>query len=275
MSGNRGWFRIYRQIFSWRFSPTQKKRPFTEFEAWIWMIARANHDTGVYGREVIERGQFTTSREALAKAWRWSESKVYRYLRDLSSPIRGENGEQIEPEIEQQTNSRRTRITIRNYWRYQDTRTADEQPTEQPADSRRTADEQPVNTNNKEEEEEEGLKEGVKSALTDPQIGIRLLAMQEYFQMQHDAYFAGLLGSGFTGWATENLIKPYLDPIYPKNHVSRALESFMEHKMERNPGYRPLGQEGRGDVARWVKRQYIDQPEEEVRLRDLSNPAEY
>ena len=94
--------------------------------------------------------------------------------------------------------------------------------------------------------------------------------------MQHDGYFAGLLGFGFTGWATENLVKPYLGRGYPKSHVRRSLEKFREHKVERNPGYRPLGQEGRGDVARWVKRQYVEQksPEEEG-LRDLSNPANY
>ena len=119
---------------------------------------------------------------------------------------------------------------------------------------------------------EQNRTEGVGSTPDRKGISLRVLAMQEYFQMQHDGYFAGLLGSGFTGWATENLIKPYLDPMYPKNHVSRSLERFMEHKMERNPGYRPLGQEGRGDVARWVKREYIDQPEGEE-LRDLSNPA--
>jgi len=110
----RGWYLIHRQLWDDEEFPTE---PFSEREAWIWLIgAAAFEDKTVYFNKrniPVKRGQFVTSVRFLCKTFIWSNSKVYGLLKRLS-----ENGKILR----QQQDSRQTMITICNYDLYQDMR---------------------------------------------------------------------------------------------------------------------------------------------------------
>jgi hypothetical protein len=69
-----------------RFAP----EPFTEREAWIWMLcaaAFAPHRKQVGRIEVeLKRGQFAASLRFMAKEWGWTEARVRRFLSKLRGP---------------------------------------------------------------------------------------------------------------------------------------------------------------------------------------------
>lgn len=93
--------------------------PFTRIAAWIDLLLMANYKPSViYVRGIkidIDRGQIATSSKALAERWRWSRGKVERYLNEL----------EMEQQIEQQKNNVITLLSITNYNKYQDNKTAD------------------------------------------------------------------------------------------------------------------------------------------------------
>lgn len=64
-----------------------KPEPFTEREAWIWMIMAARWKSGKarVGDFVVDldRGQFAASVRFMAKAWGWTAAKVQRLLERL------------------------------------------------------------------------------------------------------------------------------------------------------------------------------------------------
>ena len=78
---------LHRKIFLNRFSPVHRKDAFTEFEAWIWMLASAffyTKETEIFGLSLeIERGSFATTIKQLSDTWKWSRTKVYRFLDEL------------------------------------------------------------------------------------------------------------------------------------------------------------------------------------------------
>ena len=85
-NNNGGNFSVSRSIWT---SDLFAKEPFTEREAWIWMISSAvwRDKTTRVGHYIIEleRGQLCYSIRFLAKAWGWSKSKVDRYLKRLET----------------------------------------------------------------------------------------------------------------------------------------------------------------------------------------------
>lgn len=88
--------------------------PFTEREAWLWMITKAawkdtHHRIGSTVVEVPEGSFFTTLREMQA-AWKWrSDARVRAFLKRMES----------ERMIERKNNAKKTQITICNYSLYQ------------------------------------------------------------------------------------------------------------------------------------------------------------
>jgi hypothetical protein len=111
MSVDRGFIALYRGFFD---HPMFKAEPFTEREAFVWMLMEAAHDGRRVrrGRAVIElsRGQLCHSIRFMAVAWKWrSSSRVVRFLKRL------ENETAIEIKTEQEA----TQITICNYNKYQ------------------------------------------------------------------------------------------------------------------------------------------------------------
>lgn len=57
--------------------------PFSEREAWIWMVAEASWKARKKRGVDLERGQLCHSVRFLAEAWGWSKSRVHRYLKRL------------------------------------------------------------------------------------------------------------------------------------------------------------------------------------------------
>jgi hypothetical protein len=137
VSTERGFIAVYRGYFD---HPIFAKEPFTEREAFQWMIMEAEHEGRRVrrGRAVVmlSRGQFCHSLRFMATAWKWkSISRVSRFLEKLK------NDTMIETETGQET----TQVTICNYDKYQGRRNTKQNNNETPngtlAERSRDADE--------------------------------------------------------------------------------------------------------------------------------------
>lgn len=139
---NRGYILIARHLLSHpRFKP---RGAYSQFEAWYWLIefaAFVDRDVAVCsGRNQqiirLEPGQLTYSVRYLAKAWRWSDKRVQRFLSAL----------QLDQSVTTQTTTGQTVITLCNWSKYQ---RPDFEATTQTATPTTTA----TTTNNKEGKE--------------------------------------------------------------------------------------------------------------------------
>lgn len=108
MSG--GVFAVARNIFE---HPKFAQEPFTEREAWIWLIREAawRKRTVRVGKKVceVDRGQLVSTTRFMASKWQWSEAKVRRFLKSLKSDAM----------IDAVSDALATQITICNYDEYQ------------------------------------------------------------------------------------------------------------------------------------------------------------
>jgi hypothetical protein len=108
MSG--GVFAISRGVFE---HPCFAPEPFTEREAWIWLIGEAAwRDKRIrVGKSIIQlkRGECAFSMRFMAGKWRWSESRVRRFLKRLK----------IDAMIDARSDAHATHITICKYNEYQ------------------------------------------------------------------------------------------------------------------------------------------------------------
>lgn len=106
----RGVFALDRGWFS---HPMFLDEPFTQREAWAWLIAKAAwkpYSKHVLGKPFnLERGQLVASYRYLAEQWKWSLGKTQRYLGKLK------NGHMIRYTSDTGINL----ITICNYNKYQ------------------------------------------------------------------------------------------------------------------------------------------------------------
>lgn len=82
MAKNSGWVKLYRSLLE---DPLWTSEPFTKGQAWADLILMVNHESAV-GKKgtVIPVGSMVTSYATLAKRWKWSTSKVRRYLGTLT-----------------------------------------------------------------------------------------------------------------------------------------------------------------------------------------------
>lgn len=105
-----GTFNVCRGLFG---HPVFAAEPFTEREAWIWLIGTAAyraHERRIgRARVKLERGQLAHAMRFLAQNWRWSESKVRRFLHRLAA----------ENMVTLKSDELATLITICNYDTYQ------------------------------------------------------------------------------------------------------------------------------------------------------------
>ncbi|MFA6992760.1 MAG: hypothetical protein WC269_05820 [Candidatus Gracilibacteria bacterium] len=129
---NRGWIKLHRKLTEKGF---YKKSQYVHL--WIHLLLKANHKKKEFMFNnriiVIKEGQLITGRKQLAKETGINESMVERILKML----------EIEQQIEQQTDTKYRVITIVNWVEHQ----SRGQQNEQQVNSKRTADEQQVNTN--------------------------------------------------------------------------------------------------------------------------------
>lgn len=106
-----GWYSMKR---GWMDHEVFRKTPYSQREAWIWLIENAVYEertVNISGRPVVlQRGQLSYSVRFLAEAWKWTESRTQRFMNKLKSwgmiETKSDMGQQI--------------ITICNYSKYQD-----------------------------------------------------------------------------------------------------------------------------------------------------------
>ena len=139
-----GWISLHRKI--WESPLLTRGRIYSRFEAFIYMLFRANYKDSkvVIGNQVLvaKKGSFITSQKKLQKEFRWSSSKLRNNLKMWK-----EDGM-----IEVETDSIKTQITICKYREFQDLENAKEMQTEQePNKSRiKKKTENTINKDNKE-----------------------------------------------------------------------------------------------------------------------------
>jgi hypothetical protein len=109
-----GYFKVNRKLIS---SDLWLTETFTRGQAWIDLIALANHKDGfirIRGINVpIKRGQIGWSEVALSKRWGWSRGKFRRFIVELKT------GQMIERETVLQNIHLSSFISILNYNEYQ------------------------------------------------------------------------------------------------------------------------------------------------------------
>lgn len=78
---NKGWVQLPRSLFTEsEYLPTNFDRPFTKFEAKIWLLAHANYTESQVGSVKVKPGQILTSTGSLAKVWQWEPTRVFGFL---------------------------------------------------------------------------------------------------------------------------------------------------------------------------------------------------
>lgn len=106
----RGVFAVDRGIWD---HPMFADEPFTEREAWSWLIGEASFKArlrNIGGKVVqLERGQLAASVRFMAERWKWSKSRVDRFLKRLKT----------ETMIGTDSGTGMLVITVCNYDRYQ------------------------------------------------------------------------------------------------------------------------------------------------------------
>lgn len=121
-----GVFQVHRGVFD---HPMFAPEPYTEREAWIWLLKEAAWESRRVRRKGsmidLARGQLAHSTRFMAEEWKWSPSKVVRFLNRLKTDTM----------IETHGLPDATRITICNYDKYQFGRNVDETQTETPIDT--------------------------------------------------------------------------------------------------------------------------------------------
>lgn len=137
MSQNKGWISLDRSIFDHWIKPT---KPFSKFEAWVNLIAMANHAEAklvIKGQLIqLERGQQARSMVTLSKDWGWSRDKVKRFCDVLVS----------DDMITIETSHLTSVISVCNYSKKQ-TNTVADKASNEAANKQRTSSKQGTNNN--------------------------------------------------------------------------------------------------------------------------------
>jgi len=141
---NEGWIKLYRKLTD---NPLWKCEKFTRGQAWVDLLLLANHEYGYFylrnHKIEVQRGQVGYSQLKLAERWKWSRSKVKKFLNDMEK----------EQQVVQQQSKSTSIITIVNYELYQQ---KEQQVVQQQSNSKTTAEQQQdTNKNDKNVKKEE------------------------------------------------------------------------------------------------------------------------
>lgn len=179
-----GWFKLHR---GWADSMDFASEPFTEREAFLWLIENAAyepHTRYVNGAAIaLDRGQVMASQRNLGDLWKWGRQRVRGFIAKL---------ERL-GSISQNSTHGLTIITICNYGKYQD-----DQPTVQPSSNPAATQQQPIKEEGK--EGKEGKEEETAGAASDYLFAGRVI------KLNHGNYRA---------WET----------AYPDLHLPSVLQS--------------------------------------------------
>ena len=109
----RGWIKLYRTIqYSemWPVIRKNRKRKYTELEAWIWLLLNANFSDSFCNDGVeVNRGQVLTSKRQLMQIFGWGHRRLNLFCQYAANRTI----------FTSETTTRYTLITICNYERYQ------------------------------------------------------------------------------------------------------------------------------------------------------------
>lgn len=141
---SKGWIKLHRQIMDHPFYT--EDRIFSRYEAWEFLLLSANHADAkimIDGQLVtVERGSLITSIRKLQERWKWSNTKVSRFLDVLQS----------EGMATVKSDTKKTVISIDKYGFYQGT--DDEETTPKRRESDAEATQKHTNKNVKNEKNE-------------------------------------------------------------------------------------------------------------------------
>jgi len=139
-----GWIKLHRKILE---SQVWTSEPFSRGQAWVDLLLLANHEYGFFylrdHKIEVQRGQVGWSHLRLSKRWKWSRTKVKRFIKDLEN----------EQQVKQQQSHSTSVITILNYDEYQEK--------EQQKDNRNATGMQQKDTNKKNRRIIKKNKEGI------------------------------------------------------------------------------------------------------------------
>lgn len=175
----------YQMARGWMDNDFFDKEPFTEREAWLWLIEQASWKPSrvkIKGTMVeIKRGQLSFAQRFLAEKWQWSKSRVDRFLKRLTSENMIETCSKNGATAGHSAGQGQSVITICNYDKYQALPTSERGNDEQQSGA--TAGQQ----RGKEEEE----KENKKKENTDYAFAGRTIRLShEHFDGWQRAYSA-------------------------------------------------------------------------------------
>jgi hypothetical protein len=140
-----GVFAVHRGIWG---HPRFKREPFTEREAFLWLISEAAYKPRRLriGSTVVEleRGQLAHSLRFMAAKWGWKETRVRRFLARLKT----------DASIDAATDAGQTVITICNYDSYQFATAGSDAPSDAADDARATQQRRKEEERNKEIKED-------------------------------------------------------------------------------------------------------------------------
>jgi hypothetical protein len=130
----------------WQDHPVFRGEEFSRRDAFVWMVEEASYRERRIavpkGELILSRGQFSHSLRFMAKAWKWEEPKVRRFIASLSNA----------KIIDASTDAGQTVITVCNYGKYQG---LDDAP-DAPIDAEMTQQRRGNDANKKKEIREEG-----------------------------------------------------------------------------------------------------------------------
>lgn len=194
-----GWIRLDRKILNnWVWAD----KPFSEGQAWIYFLLRANHDCVKVpvGSDFItlEPGDFMTSEVKLAEAFGWSRTKIRRFISRLES----------DHMCVKKAASKGTVISVVNWALYQNPQTAKEQKKNSRRYSRRTAKEQQKNTDNNINNITIKQKNNVNTAKADA-----FAVTQQQLQPLPDALIGDIIRIWNSQNCTQNIQRIYADRL--------------------------------------------------------------
>jgi len=258
-----GWVKIHRCLVD---NDLWHSEPFSRGQAWVDLIILANHKESFFykrgNKVVVKRGQIGRSEVELSDRWRWSRTKVRKFLIELEK----------EQQIILHKSTITQLITIVNYDVYQEK----EQQTGQQKDSRKTTKEQQKDTykndkndNNEKNEEEEKyiylaefqkIAKGEITRATELDknfhFGLFKKEWSENFQNEIFKFWRHLEKKKGDSWGIIGTLTGQLDAI--KSFLNKfseleIIESFDKTRMDGNVSWNP----------EWVKNQKDkDKPKE-------------
>jgi len=217
-----GWISLHRKVFE---NPIIKpSKPYSKFEAWCWLIIRANHIDSkfVLGNEIIKAGagEVITSQKKLALQFGWGSTKIRNFLKLLENDTM----------IEVKTTPKTTRISICNYLSYQDSQTKKKSKTNRKQTDGNMLATTINNTNNSNNSNNKNIKSEIFTESNLKKYGKRML------EVFHDYWIEPLQKNGkpkFTSekaWSTggrlatwsrndyEGFYKAHIDELYRTRH---------------------------------------------------------